>query len=144
MNEVADRLDPRPPAGDGAELCPGKIGEKVRLAISAGAKERQRVGRELRRRNRLSSVVDLILTSVAAKDAIEPQRHRPGRRRQPSDNVAAGVDEAFGRDGGRDPKIRLLGHAAAQIGVDVHHRENCRWLRKFERNVVAVANVHAE
>ena len=35
MNEVADRLDPRPPGGEVAELLPGKIGEQVGVAVAA-------------------------------------------------------------------------------------------------------------
>ena len=48
MNEVADRLHARPPAANGAEVRPGEIGKKVRLAISAGPKEGQRIVRQVR------------------------------------------------------------------------------------------------
>src|SRR5271163_3230761 len=73
VNEVADRLHPRPAAADGAEVRPGEIGKKVRLAISARPKERQRIVGQVRRRDRFSSGVDLILPSIGAKDALKTQ-----------------------------------------------------------------------
>ena len=61
MNEVADRLHPRPAAVDAAEVRPGEIGEQFGLAITAWPKERQRVRRKIRHGEPLRGVVDLIL-----------------------------------------------------------------------------------
>src|SRR5580658_7566867 len=42
MDEVADRLDPRPAERRVAEEVPRRLGEEVRLAISAAEKKNQR------------------------------------------------------------------------------------------------------
>ncbi len=75
---------------------------------------------------------------------MKPQRHRPGRRRQSPDDVPTVIDKSFCCDPGRDFELRLFGDAAPKIGVDVHHGENCRWLRKIECNIKTVANLHME
>src|ERR1700690_3823918 len=68
MNEVADRLHPRPPAIDAAEARPGEIREQLGLAISARAEKRQRVRRKIRYGHRLRGGVESIRASIAIKD----------------------------------------------------------------------------
>jgi hypothetical protein len=100
--------------------------------------------RQVGRRDSFSIGIDLIRPPVAAKDALKPQRHGPGRRGQSPDDVPTVIDKALGRHKRREFELRFLGDAGPKIGVDIHHGENCRRLRKIERNVKAVANVHLE
>ena len=144
MNKIANGLDARPSAADGAEVRPREIGEKVGLAISAWPKEWQRLGRQIRRRDEFGGQVGLILPTVAAKDAAKSQRHGSSGRRQASHNVSAAIDKAIGRDRRRQFELCLLGDAMATIGVDIHHGENCRRLCKLERNIETVPNLHIE
>lgn len=60
MNEIADRLHPRPPPADRAEVRPGEIREKVGLAVSARPEERQRILRKVGRGDRFGIGIDLI------------------------------------------------------------------------------------
>ena len=92
--------------------------------------------------DRVSSDINLVFPSGAAKDALKAQRRRPGRRRQPPYCVSIVVEKPFDLHGGRKFELRLLSDTTPKIGVDVHHGEDCRWLRKIERNIKAVANLH--
>src|ERR1700683_2068557 len=121
MNEVADRLYPRPSAIDAAEIRPGKIREQIGFAISARPKERQRVLREGRHRHDFRSSIDLILASIGAKSALETERHYASRRGQPPHDVSAVVDKAPSRHDWRELELRFLDHAASNIGMDIHH-----------------------
>ena len=83
MNKITNGPNAGPPAVDGAEVRPSEIGEKLGLAISARSKLLQRIERKVWRGDRVGGGVDLILLSVAAKDALTAQRDCPGRRGHP-------------------------------------------------------------
>src|SRR5208282_1220629 len=144
VDEVADRLHASPPAADGAKVRPPEIGQKVRLAIPAGQKKRQRLARQIGRGDKFSGLVGVIFPTLATKDAVKPQRQAASGRRQASYHVSATIDKAIGCDGWGQSKIRLLGNAVAGIRVDIHHGQNGRRLCELERNIETVANLHME
>jgi hypothetical protein len=87
-------------------------------------------------------VIDLVLTPIGMKDAIETQRRQTGGRSQSPDDVSAVIDEALGGHDGRKFQRRFLNHAGSEIGVNIHHRKDCRRLREIERDIETVAYLH--
>jgi hypothetical protein len=78
MDEIADGLHLGPAAPERAEMRPGEIGKKVALAVPAWPKERQHLGRQIRRRQGFRGLVGVILPFVASKDALETQSDDSG------------------------------------------------------------------
>ncbi len=143
VDEIANRLDPRPARRRLLEQLPCDIGKPVGLAVAAAEQiddglRRQILDRMLRGRRH-----DHIGQTAVAHRAVGGKAHPAGRRDDPAAPVAEAV--AIGRDGHGRTGGEIIGHD--DIGgareMRAQHRDQRRRLRKVVDHLVADANFHA-
>ena len=144
MDEVADRLDPRPARRRLAEQLPGDVGQPIGLAIAAAEQKDQRL---------LGQILDRDAARPRARphragrcrrtDAVGRQPHAAGGRDDPAAPVAEAV--AIGRDrhGGIGGQVIRHDDVGRPREMRAEHRDHRRCLRKVVDHLEADTNFHA-
>ncbi len=144
VNEVANRLDPRPARGRLLEQFPCDIGKPVGFAVAAAEQVDQRIRRQI-----LDGVLhgrgnDHIGQAAVAHRAVRRETHTAGGGDNPAAPIAEAV--AIGRDRHRRAGGEVIGHddVGGARKMRAQHHDQGRRLRKVVNHLEADTNLHAK
>ena len=142
LDEVADRLHPRPTRRRVAEQAPSLVGETIGLAVTAAEQKQYDFRRQVPNLVLLSIQFDRVRQARVANDGVRAEAEMPAGRNE----AVAPISETVAVAGNGNRRVRYQIIRTLQFGdareVHVQRQDHRRRLRKFEVELATEMDTH--